>query len=87
MEKNGLLHGDFTLPLSRDRAKASSDEWHQTEPLGSPSVGVVRRLSVCVCVFQVKQLLWNNDSTVLAVWLEELTAGADGRADTSGKLS
>lgn len=27
--------------------------------------------------FQVKDLLWNNDSTVLAVWLEDLTAAED----------
>ncbi|XP_037833298.1 elongator complex protein 1 isoform X2 [Kryptolebias marmoratus] len=51
MEKNGLLHGDFTLPLSRDQAK-------------------------------VKELLWNNDSTVLTVWLEDLTAGEDGHVNT-----
>lgn len=25
MEKNGLLHGDFTLPFSKDQAKACSD--------------------------------------------------------------
>ncbi|MED6277570.1 putative elongator complex protein 1, partial [Characodon lateralis] len=47
MEKNGLLHGDFTLPFSKDQVK-------------------------------VKELLWNNDSTVLAVWLEDLAAGPDG---------
>uniref|UniRef100_A0AAY4D1C0 Elongator complex protein 1 n=1 Tax=Denticeps clupeoides TaxID=299321 RepID=A0AAY4D1C0_9TELE len=47
MEKNGLLHGDFTLPLAKDQAK-------------------------------VKDLLWNSDSTVLAVWLEDLNAGEDG---------
>uniref|UniRef100_A0A8C6KME1 Elongator complex protein 1 n=1 Tax=Nothobranchius furzeri TaxID=105023 RepID=A0A8C6KME1_NOTFU len=46
MEKNGLLHGDFTLPFSKDQAK-------------------------------VKELLWNPDSTVLAVWLEELSCGDD----------
>uniref|UniRef100_A0A8C2WV44 Elongator complex protein 1 n=1 Tax=Cyclopterus lumpus TaxID=8103 RepID=A0A8C2WV44_CYCLU len=46
MEKNGLLHGDFTLPFSKDHAK-------------------------------VKDLLWNSDSTVLAVWLEDLAAGED----------
>ncbi|XP_075904166.1 elongator complex protein 1 isoform X2 [Nelusetta ayraudi] len=46
MEKNGLLHGDFTLPFSKDQVK-------------------------------VKDLLWNNDSTVLAVWLEDLTAAED----------
>uniref|UniRef100_A0A672GY78 Elongator complex protein 1 n=1 Tax=Salarias fasciatus TaxID=181472 RepID=A0A672GY78_SALFA len=51
MEKNGLLHGDFTLPFSKDQAK-------------------------------VKELLWNSDSTVLAVWLEDLTAGDDGRLNT-----
>uniref|UniRef100_A0AAQ5ZMD6 Elongator complex protein 1 n=1 Tax=Amphiprion ocellaris TaxID=80972 RepID=A0AAQ5ZMD6_AMPOC len=42
MEKNGLLHGDFTLPFSKDQAK-------------------------------VKELLWNSDSTVLAVWLEDMS--------------
>ncbi|XP_044219320.1 elongator complex protein 1 isoform X1 [Thunnus albacares] len=51
MEKNGLLHGDFTLPFSKDQAK-------------------------------VKELLWNNDSTVLAVWLEDMTAGEDGQVNT-----
>lgn len=43
MEKNGLLHGNFTLPFGKDQAK-------------------------------VKDLLWNSDSTVLAVWLEDMTA-------------
>ncbi|KAM4555629.1 elongator complex protein 1 [Odontesthes bonariensis] len=51
MEKNGLLHGDFTLPFSKDQAK-------------------------------VKELLWNSDSTVLAIWLEDLTAGEDGEANS-----
>ncbi|XP_061644154.1 elongator complex protein 1 isoform X2 [Phyllopteryx taeniolatus] len=55
MEKNGLLHGDFTLPLRKDQAK-------------------------------VKELLWNNDSKVLGVWLEDLTAGEDGRIDTCVQL-
>uniref|UniRef100_A0A669BZL6 Elongator complex protein 1 n=1 Tax=Oreochromis niloticus TaxID=8128 RepID=A0A669BZL6_ORENI len=41
MEKNGLLHGDFALPLSKVQAK-------------------------------VKELLWNSDSAVLAVWLEDM---------------
>ncbi|XP_066223592.1 elongator complex protein 1 [Saccopteryx leptura] len=40
-EKNGLLHGHFTLPFMKDEVK-------------------------------VNDLLWNADSTVLAVWLEEL---------------
>ncbi|XP_029917224.1 elongator complex protein 1 [Myripristis murdjan] len=54
MEKNGLLHGDFTLPFSRDQAK-------------------------------VKELLWNSDSTVLAVWLEA-AAGEEKRVDTHIQL-
>uniref|UniRef100_A0A8C1L8B9 Elongator complex protein 1 n=1 Tax=Cyprinus carpio TaxID=7962 RepID=A0A8C1L8B9_CYPCA len=40
MEKNGLLHGDFTLPFGKEQVK-------------------------------VKELLWNSDSTVLAVWMED----------------
>ncbi|XP_038147078.1 LOW QUALITY PROTEIN: elongator complex protein 1 [Cyprinodon tularosa] len=48
MEKNGLLHGDFTLPFTKDQVK-------------------------------VKELLWNIDSSVLAVWLEDLAAGGDGK--------
>ncbi|KAB1279956.1 Elongator complex protein 1 [Camelus dromedarius] len=40
-EKNGLLHGQFTLPFLKDEVK-------------------------------VNGLLWNADSTVLAVWLEDL---------------
>uniref|UniRef100_A0A3B4WUV3 Elongator complex protein 1 n=1 Tax=Seriola lalandi dorsalis TaxID=1841481 RepID=A0A3B4WUV3_SERLL len=51
MEKNGLMHGDFTLPFNKDQAR-------------------------------VKELLWNSDSTVLAVWLEDMTAGEDGRVKT-----
>uniref|UniRef100_A0A3B4Z003 Elongator complex protein 1 n=1 Tax=Stegastes partitus TaxID=144197 RepID=A0A3B4Z003_9TELE len=51
MEKNGLLHGDFTLPFSKDQTK-------------------------------VKKLLWNSDSTVLAVWLEDMTAGEDGQVNS-----
>ncbi|XP_020493134.2 elongator complex protein 1 [Labrus bergylta] len=51
MEKNGLLHGDFTLPFSKDQAT-------------------------------VKDLLWNSDSTVLAVWLEDMTAGEDKQVNT-----
>ncbi|KAM8909960.1 elongator complex protein 1 isoform 2-T2 [Spinachia spinachia] len=51
MEKNGLLHGDFTLPFSKDQAK-------------------------------VKDLLWNSDSTVLAVWLEDLAAGEGKQVNT-----
>nr|XP_027798807.1 elongator complex protein 1 [Marmota flaviventris] len=40
-EKNGLLHGHFTLPFFKDEVK-------------------------------VNDLLWNADSSVLAVWLEDL---------------
>lgn len=39
-----------------------------------------------LCVFQVKDLLWNNDSTVLAVWLEDMTAGEDKQVNTYSKL-
>uniref|UniRef100_A0A7N8X2E4 Elongator complex protein 1 n=1 Tax=Mastacembelus armatus TaxID=205130 RepID=A0A7N8X2E4_9TELE len=55
LEKNGLLHGDFTLPFNKDQAK-------------------------------VKDLLWNSDSTVLAVWLEDMTAGEDGQVHTYVQL-
>ncbi|NXA41013.1 ELP1 protein, partial [Eudromia elegans] len=41
LEKNGLLHGEFTLPFQKGQVK-------------------------------VKELLWNADSTILAVWLEDL---------------
>lgn len=40
-----------------------------------------------MCVFQVKDLLWNSDSTVLAVWLEDMTAGEDKQVNTYSKLS
>lgn len=51
MEKNGLLHGDFTLPFNKDQVR-------------------------------VKDLLWNNDSTVLALWLEDVTPGEDKQVNT-----
>ncbi|XP_063312037.1 elongator complex protein 1 [Pelobates fuscus] len=41
MEKNGLLHGEFTLPFAKGTVK-------------------------------VKELLWNSESTVLAIWLQEI---------------
>uniref|UniRef100_A0A4W3IAW3 Elongator complex protein 1 n=1 Tax=Callorhinchus milii TaxID=7868 RepID=A0A4W3IAW3_CALMI len=40
-ERNGLVHGEFSLPFDKDQVK-------------------------------VKELLWNSDSTVLAIWLEDL---------------
>lgn len=40
-EKNGLVHGEFTLPFAKGEV-------------------------------QVKELLWNSDSTVLAVWLQDI---------------
>uniref|UniRef100_A0A8B9H0Q9 Elongator complex protein 1 n=1 Tax=Astyanax mexicanus TaxID=7994 RepID=A0A8B9H0Q9_ASTMX len=49
MEKNGLLHGDFTLPFAKEK---------------------------------VKELLWNSDSSVLAVWLEDMNPGEDGKRNT-----
>ncbi|KAM9377431.1 elongator complex protein 1 [Pholidichthys leucotaenia] len=55
MERNGLLHGDFTLPFSKDQAK-------------------------------VKELLWNSDSSVLAVWLEDMSAGEDGQVNSYVQL-
>ncbi|KAI1888284.1 hypothetical protein AGOR_G00183440 [Albula goreensis] len=51
MERNGLLHGDFTLPFGKEQVK-------------------------------VKELLWNSDSTVLAVWLEDMNPGEDGQLST-----
>ncbi|XP_047675871.1 elongator complex protein 1 [Tachysurus fulvidraco] len=51
MEKNGLLHGDFTLPFAKDQVK-------------------------------VKELLWNSDSTVLAVWLEDLIPEVNSNPNT-----
>ncbi|NXX94785.1 ELP1 protein, partial [Centropus bengalensis] len=41
LEKNGLLHGEFTLPFQKGQVK-------------------------------VHELLWNADSTILAIWLEDL---------------
>ncbi|NWR21891.1 ELP1 protein, partial [Emberiza fucata] len=41
LEKNGLLHGEFTLPFQKGQVK-------------------------------VNEMLWNADSTVLAIWLEDL---------------
>lgn len=42
---------------------------------------------IYLCVSQVKDLLWNSDSSVLAVWLEDMTAGEDEQVNTSSKLS
>ncbi|NWY69229.1 ELP1 protein, partial [Erithacus rubecula] len=41
LEKNGLLHGEFTLPFQKGKVK-------------------------------VNEMLWNADSTILAIWLEDL---------------
>ncbi|NXT69938.1 ELP1 protein, partial [Chaetops frenatus] len=41
LEKNGLLHGEFTLPFQKGQVK-------------------------------VNEMLWNADSTVLAIWVEDL---------------
>lgn len=38
-------------------------------------------------MFQVKDLLWNIDSTVLAVWLEDLAAGEDKQVNTYRELN
>ncbi|NXY14657.1 ELP1 protein, partial [Atrichornis clamosus] len=44
LEKNGLLHGEFTLPFQKGQVK-------------------------------VNEILWNADSTILAIWLEDLRVG------------
>ncbi|XP_066576528.1 elongator complex protein 1 isoform X2 [Amia ocellicauda] len=51
LEKNGLLHGEFTLPLGKDQAK-------------------------------VRELMWNSDSTVLAIWLEDMNSAGDSKPST-----
>ncbi|RXM34216.1 Elongator complex protein 1 [Acipenser ruthenus] len=50
-ERNGLLHGEFTLPFGKDQVK-------------------------------VKELLWNIDSTLLAVWLEDILSNGNSKANT-----
>ncbi|XP_033841778.1 elongator complex protein 1 [Periophthalmus magnuspinnatus] len=55
LEKNGLQHGDFTLPSSTSHTK-------------------------------VKELWWNSDSTVLALWLEDTTAAGEGALSTHFQL-
>ncbi|XP_052006172.1 elongator complex protein 1 [Xyrauchen texanus] len=55
MEKNGLLHGEFTLPFGKEQVK-------------------------------VKELLWNSDSTVLAVWMEDLNSEENGHPNTYFQL-
>ncbi|KAM5194035.1 elongator complex protein 1 [Mantella aurantiaca] len=40
-EKNGLVHGEFTLPFAKGEV-------------------------------QVKELMWNSDSTILAIWLQDI---------------
>lgn len=37
-------------------------------------------------VFQVKDLLWSSDSSVLAVWLEDMAVGADKQVNTCSKF-
>ncbi|XP_043371415.1 elongator complex protein 1 isoform X2 [Dermochelys coriacea] len=54
-EKNGLLHGEFTLPFQKGQAK-------------------------------VNELLWNLDSTILAVWLEDLKKEKNSGTNTYVQL-
>ncbi|XP_062985125.1 elongator complex protein 1 [Elgaria multicarinata webbii] len=54
-EKNGLLHGEFTLPFQKGQTK-------------------------------VNELLWNSDSTILAVWLEELKSENNSEPKTYVQL-
>lgn len=42
-----------------------------TEQLNSISLGLIV-MTHCYCFYQVRELLWNTDSTVLAVWCEDL---------------
>lgn len=37
-----------------------------------------------MCV-QVKDLLWNSDSSVLAVWVEDMAVGEDKQLNTCSK--
>lgn len=39
-----------------------------------------------VCVFQVKELQWNSDSTVLGVWMEDLKPGEINHPNTYSKM-
>lgn len=39
----------------------------------------------CLYLGQVKELLWNSDSTVLAVWMEDLKA-ENGHPNTYSKM-
>uniref|UniRef100_A0A8C4NMY7 Elongator complex protein 1 n=1 Tax=Eptatretus burgeri TaxID=7764 RepID=A0A8C4NMY7_EPTBU len=48
-ERNGLAHGEFTLPFGRDSVL-------------------------------VKEMLWNSDSSILALWLEDQEPSADEQA-------
>lgn len=41
---------------------------------------------VVLCVFQVKDLLWNSDSSVLAVWLEDMAVGDHKQGNTCSKF-
>ena len=43
-------------------------------------------MTITECVSQVKDLLWNSDSSVLAVWLEDMTAGEDGQINTCSEF-
>lgn len=54
-ERNGLLHGEFTLPFGKDQVK-------------------------------VKELLWNSDSTVLAIWLEDIPSDGNSKPNTYVQL-
>ncbi|XP_064414336.1 elongator complex protein 1 isoform X2 [Latimeria chalumnae] len=54
-ERNGLLHGEFTLPFEKEQVK-------------------------------VNEVLWNTDSTVLALWLEDLQEGENSKPNTYVQL-
>ncbi|KAF3838893.1 hypothetical protein F7725_010661 [Dissostichus mawsoni] len=58
----------------------SGTERESCRPRARPSMGWSAAL------LEVKDLLWNSDSSVLAVWLEDMTAGEDGQINTCIQL-
>lgn len=48
MEKNGLLHGDFTLPCDKDRARVKTREYCADVPRDNADLDPVDDVSVRV---------------------------------------
>ncbi|KAF8963616.1 IKI3 family-domain-containing protein [Flammula alnicola] len=53
-ERNGLRHGEFNLKVDELRMKGKGPEYGRDRKWG----------------YKVRELAWNSDSTVLAVWIE-----------------